>query len=139
MDNLKNLYFIIFSMKQKILLDTNFIMIPAKFKVDIYSEIQRIMAEPYELYILDKSIEELDSIIKTQKGREKASARLAKAILDNIKPKVLKTTSKAYVDKVILGLKGFIIATQDKDLRLKLKRKGIKTIILRKKQHLVLD
>ena len=126
-------------MKKKILLDTNFVMIPAQFKVDIYSEIERICDFPYELYILDKTLNELDNILKTQKGKEKAAARLAKAILEAKKPKVLKTTSKDYVDSIILGLEGFIVATQDKELRLNLKKKGVQTIVLRQKKHLIFD
>ncbi len=124
---------------KKVLLDTNFILIPAQFKVDIYAEIDRIITEPYALYVLDKSLIELDNLITHGKGRNKASARLAKAILDHKKPKTLKTTSKAYVDRVILGLSGYIVATQDKILRSKLRKKGVKTIVLRQKKYLVLD
>lgn len=126
-------------MKAKVLLDTNFLLIPAKFRVDIYSEIERIMPVPFELYVLDKTLDELDTIIATQRGKEKASARLAKAILEAKKPKTLKTTSKDYVDSIILGLKGFIIATQDSELRSMLKKRGVQTIVLRQKKYLMLD
>ena len=126
-------------MKAKILLDTNFILIPAKFRVDIYAEIGRIMDTPYEIYVLDKSLDELESIIETQKGKEKAAARLGKAILKAKKPKTLKTTSKDYVDNIILGLDGYIVATLDHDLRAKLKKRGVRTIVLRQKRYLVLD
>jgi len=126
-------------MKAKVLLDTNIIMVPGKFKVDIYEEIKRLMDVPYDLYVLDKSLDELDDIIERQRGKEKAAARLAKAILEAKKPKTLKTTSKDYVDNVILGLKGFIVATNDKELRLKLKKEGVRTILLRQKTHLIMD
>ena len=126
-------------MIKKILLDTNFIMIPAQFKVDIYSEIERICDFKYELYVLDKTLSELENIIKTQKGRQKAAARLAKAILEAKKPKTLKTTSKDYVDNIILGLKGFIVATLDRELRSRLKKNGVATIVLRQKKYLMLD
>jgi uncharacterized protein len=122
----------------KVLLDTNFLLIPAKFKVDIYAELERIF-DKHELFVLDKSLVELDNIIQNQKGAEKAAAKLAKAILEAKKPKTLKTTSKDYVDDVILGLEGYIVATQDKELRDRLKKKGIKTITLRQKKYLVLN
>ncbi|HME87194.1 MAG TPA: nucleotide-binding protein [Candidatus Nanoarchaeia archaeon] len=126
-------------MVQKILLDTNFIMIPAQFKVDIYSEIKRICPFKHELYVLDKSLMELDTIIEEQRGKNKAAARLAKAILEAQKPKTLKTTSKDYVDSIILDLEGFIVATQDRVLRADLKKKGVKTIVLRQKKYLILE
>ncbi|MBN2420834.1 nucleotide-binding protein [Candidatus Woesearchaeota archaeon] len=123
----------------KVLLDTNFILIPAYFKVDIYSEFARILENKFELYVLDKTWDELDRIIETQKGKEKTAARLAKAILEAKKPKTLKTTSKDYVDDIILGLEGYIVATSDRELKRELKKKGIKTIVLRQKQYLVLN
>lgn len=126
-------------MVEKILLDTNFVLIPAQFKVDIYAEIDRICPFKYQLYILDKSLDELESIIETRRGRDKAAAKLAKAILEAKKPKTLKTTSKDYVDNVILDLDGYIVATSDKELRSRLKKKGIKTITLRKKEYLVME
>ena len=126
-------------MHAKILLDTNFILVPAQFKVDIYAEINRVCPSTCELYVLDKSLQELDNIIKTSKGRQKAAARLAKAIFEAKKPKTLKTTSKDYVDDIILGLDGYIVATNDKVLRSQLKKKGVTTITLRQKNHLVLE
>ena len=126
-------------MTEKVLLDTNFIMIPAQFKVDIYAEIKRICPFKYELYVLDKTYLELESIIETQRGKNKAAAKLAKAILEAQKPKTLKTTSKDYVDKIILGLDGYIVATQDKLLRSELKKQGVKTIVLRQKKYLILE
>lgn len=126
-------------MVKKILLDTNFIMIPALFKVDIYAELDRICDFKYELYVLDKTLNELDEIEKNGKGSNKAAAKLSKAILEAKKPKPLKTTSKDYVDNIILGLKGYIVGTQDKELRLKLKENGVKTIILRQKKYLAFD
>ena len=55
----------------KIILDTNFLLIPPTLKIDIFSEIEKIMGEPYRLYILDMSIDELNNISKTQKGKSK--------------------------------------------------------------------
>ena len=53
---------------EKILLDTNFLLIPSQFKVDIFSEIKRICNFSYKLYVLDKSVGELNYIIENQKG-----------------------------------------------------------------------
>ncbi len=124
---------------KKILLDTNFLLIPAQFKVDIYSELERICPFKYELCVLDKSLDELNNIIKTQKGASREAGKLALAILRLKKPKVLKTTSKQYVDSIILGLKGYIVATQDQALRRALRAKGTQLITLRQKKYLVLE
>lgn len=121
----------------KIILDTNFLLIPAQFKVDIFSEIQRIADFKYQLYVLDKTIDELKKIIKEQRGKHKAAAKLALALVKNKKVKTLKTTGDKYVDDLLVeqSKKGAIIATQDLGLKRRLKKPYI---FLRQKKYLAL-
>ena len=71
----------------KIIFDTNFLLIPGSFKVDIFSEIKRIIDEPYELFIVDKTYDELNNIIENQKGKYKEYASIA---LKLVKQKKIK-------------------------------------------------
>ncbi|ENO12016.1 hypothetical protein MBGDC06_00279, partial [Thermoplasmatales archaeon SCGC AB-539-C06] len=68
---------------KKIILDTNFLLIPAQFKVDIFDEIDRIILEKYQLFVLDKTIDELKKIIadKKQKMRNRRAAKLGLQLL----------------------------------------------------------
>ena len=125
-------------MIKKILLDTNFLLIPAKFNVDIFSEIERICHFNYELCILDRSVEELEKIKNTKKDKHSIYAKLALALLKNKKIKVIKMKSAENVDDLILGLDGYIVATQDKELADKLKEKEVALIALRQKKYLIL-
>ena len=79
---------------KRIILDTNFLLIPAQFKVDIFSEIQRIADFKYQLYILDKTITELKKIQKEQRGKHKRAAKLGLDLIKKKKVKIIKTTSK---------------------------------------------
>lgn len=120
-----------------IILDTNFLTIPAEFKVDIFSEIDRICSFQYSIFILDKSIEELEKIMETQKGKEKAKAKLTLQIIKNKGMNVIKTNSDKTVDDLLIDLskdKDNIVATQDRELRRHLKGKN--TIFLRNKKYL---
>lgn len=121
----------------RIILDTNFLLIPAQFKVDIFSEIKRIADFKYHLYVLDKTLDELKKIEKEQRGKHKAAAKLALALLKNKKVKVIKTTSENYVDDLLVeySKKGAIIATQDLGLKRRLKKP---CIFLRQKKYLAL-
>ena len=126
---------------KKIYLDTNFPILPFTMKVDIFSEIARIMHEPYELILLEEVEDELNKIIKEQKGKHRDNAKAALRLLEAKsikKEKGLNTqyNSKAFVDDIIFNLadKSTIVATQDKDLKARLKIKGIKVIYLRKKK-----
>lgn len=123
---------------KKIILDTNFLLIPAQFNVDIFTEINRIILEKYRLFVLDKTIDELKKITKDKKQTQK-NKRAAKLALQLIKAKnikILKTKEDLPVDDLIVKLKGCMIATQD--LGLKRRLKGVKIITLRAKKTLIL-
>jgi len=124
-----------------IYLDTNFLLIPYTLKVDIFSEIKRIMDEPYEICILNETLDELKNIINKQKSKYKQAARMALQLVEKkkIKQKSLKmiADSKA-VDDILVDIsdKNTLIATQDRVLKKRLSEKGISVIVLRKKQYL---
>ncbi|HLD88676.1 MAG TPA: hypothetical protein VI894_00570 [Candidatus Nanoarchaeia archaeon] len=128
---------------KKIIIDTNFLMIPAQFKVDIFSEIRRICDFPYELHVLDKTIDELETIrVKSSRAslKDKKAAGLALKLIETKDINVMPTeTYKIDVDSIILDMadpKNWIVATQDAELKKRLRLKKVKTITLRKRQKL---
>jgi uncharacterized protein len=127
---------------QKIILDTNFLLIPGTFKLDIFEEIKKIASFNYTLFIVDKTVDELNSIIneKNTKSKDKMNAKIALQLITN--KKIQKIHSKDhYVDNIILKKadKDTIVATSDRDLKRRLRKKGIRIINLRKKQYLTLE
>jgi len=129
-------------MPVKVIIDTNFLLIPAQFKVDIFDEIDRILSEKPELFIIDKTIGELNNILKTQKGKHKAAAKLALALLDKYPLQQLsppETERHLNVDNLILKrvkTDKFLVATQDMALKQKLKADNVRMIVLRQKKFL---
>ena len=130
---------------KKIILDTNFLMVPVQFKVDIFSEIERICSFNYELCVLDKTIEELNNIISREGTKKKTYAKVALNIIKIKKIKVLDTSSitgSEHTDDIIVEIaknKAYIVATQDKILKKRLKVKSIHLITLRQKKYLVFE
>jgi rRNA-processing protein FCF1 len=108
---------------KKIILDTNFLLTAIKFKIDIFSQLQE-----YDIYILDKTLKELEN---------KKNEKLAKELIEKHNIKIIKTSNDKYVDDLLLEYKDFIIATQDKELKEKLKKAKISTISLRQKKYLI--
>ena len=126
-------------MEKKVILDTNFLLIPGQFRVDIFTEIGRIMQEQYVLYIIDKSLKELNNIVITGKQKDRFAAKLALALAIQKNLKTLHSFgSKKSVDDIIVSKadKDTIVATQDKALRERLKEKGAKIIGLRQQKYL---
>ena len=134
---------------EKILLDTNFLIIPFSFKVDIFTELKRIIGHP-ELYILEDNVHELEKIIKFQKGKDKEYAKMALFYLKKAPITIIKTVKHlneypklskicSVDDKIVyVAEKGhYLVATQDKLLKEKLKNKDIEIITLRQKKYLI--
>ncbi len=126
---------------KKILLDTNFLLIPYQFKVDIFTQIDRISMFKYKLFVLDKTIEELKKIVEEQKGKNKEAAKIALKLISIKNIGVIKTKSDKKTDDIILDIASkddFIVATQDKDLKRRLINQGISIVILRQKKKLAI-
>ena len=124
---------------KKIILDTNFLLIPLQFRVDIFSEISRICNFNHRLYIFDKTIDELRGIIEQQSVKNKKAAQFGLKLIKFKNIRILKSEQKD-VDSLILQHldADTIIATQDIPLKRELIKKGVSMIILRQKKYLQL-
>ena len=126
---------------KKILLDTNFLMICFQFRVDIFLEIERICNFNYKLYVLDKTMDELKNIAKEQKGKNKDAAKIALKLTSIKNIDVINTKSNKNTDGMILDIaskEGYIVATQDKDLKRRLINQNATLIVLRQKKILAI-
>jgi len=119
-----------------ILIDTNFLVECAKNRIDIHSELTRILDTSFEVAILDRTLEELDVIISRGK-KEGQYARLVKTILMTKKVTVIPTEG-GHTDTLLLEKadENNIVATMDKELKRKLKKKGQTVVIIRGEKRL---
>lgn len=119
---------------KKIILDTNFLIDLGRFGISI-DEIDRIMTENYEMQIVSSSVSELKKIAATAMEESKF-AKYSLMIMDLRKVKILETSESA--DAAILSFadKDTIVATNDIELRKKLKEKGVRSIYVRAKKKL---
>ena len=124
---------------KRIILDTNFLMIPYKFRVDIFSELNRICDFNYELYIFESSIGELRNIAENQSGIDKKAAQFALKLVKLKNIGIIKS-GETDVDELMLDSvnSDTIMATQDIQLKRQLLEKGASLIVLRQKKYLQL-
>lgn len=122
----------------KIILDTNFLMVPIQFKVDIFTEIQSLFDGDYELYIMEGTKRELENLSKSNK-KDSKTAKLALELAESNNIKVLESEI-THVDDAIVEIadENTTVATNDKKLKQKLKDKSVKVIYLRSKKYLEL-
>ncbi|MBR9707710.1 MAG: hypothetical protein GOV15_04705 [Candidatus Diapherotrites archaeon] len=117
-----------------IILDTNMMLVPVQFGVDIYSEVRKLFPG-LRIVTLDICLKELEKIggQSTKKG---LMVKFSTELMNKNGVKVL--SESGYADDVLvsMGKKGAIIATNDRDLKKRLKKEDVKIIYLRKKKFL---
>lgn len=122
---------------KKIIIDTNFLMIPYKFRVDIFSEFSRICNFNYEMFIFEESINEFKKIMENQRGINKKAAQFALKLIKLKNIGIIKSNEKDVDNSILNNInEDDIIATLDIALKQKLLRKGVSVIMLRQKKYL---
>jgi rRNA-processing protein FCF1 len=125
----------------RIFIDTNFLMMPGRLKVDVFSAISAIVPEKPEFIVLEESVRELEQIAQAQRTKQldRLAARLGVFL---IKQQHLKTVrGSGNCDQLLLdhARKGEYVATQDKGLKMRLRKKGVHILTLRQKKHVIIE
>ncbi|MCX9012712.1 MAG: DNA-binding protein [Candidatus Methanoperedens sp.] len=120
-------------MKGKVIIDTNGLMIPGQFGVDIFSELKRLGFDT--CLVLRASIRELERISVSGRGRDKVAAKMALSLADRCT--VVEKDGNA--DDMIVNAavyEGAAVLTSDINLKKRLCSKGVTIVHLREKTHL---
>ncbi len=133
-----------------IFLDANFLLIPVQFKVDIYSELDRIVPRPMKLVIISAILDELK--LKQEKNKDQTRLRreinLAFQLLNRIsyEKRQVPRLNMELVDDIVLHSAVqeqqenpndlIYLATNDKELKHKAHENSIPVIFLRQKKVL---
>ncbi len=109
-----------------VLLDTSFLLMAVKYRIDIQEGLRKLLDERFSLAIVDKTLKELEG---------KKLGRVTQEILERMKVGVIATTEAMNVDNLLLSRAdaGTIVATQDKRLKERLKKRKIPVIGIRQK------
>jgi rRNA-processing protein FCF1 len=127
-------------MTTKILCDTNFLLVPIRFGVDIFQESEKTLKDFTSFYISTRVLEEINQLKKNAKPKFKKELIFAEKIAE--KCNIIHDSSHSLVDDSLINLsreKDFILATTDSILRKKARLEGIKVLYLRQKRYLILD
>jgi rRNA-processing protein FCF1 len=127
-------------MPTKLLVDTNFLLIPLRFKVDIFEESQNAVNDLVEFYVSSRVIDEISILKEKSKNKFVRQLVFAEKIAENCT--VIQDDSSTLVDDSLINLaskEGMVIGTTDAELRQKARNSGVKVVYLRQKSHLILD
>jgi uncharacterized protein len=119
----------------KAILDTNALMVPEQFGVDIFSELRRM---GYVQWIVPLSVlGELRYLaVKSDKGRDKIAARVALGLAEQCKAVGIDNFDADQAIEKLAISEGAAVFTNDKALKKRLFSKGITVIYLRQRRYL---
>ena len=115
---------------KKLLLDTNFLLMPFESKLDLFGGIEQLVPEPHSFFTTKSVKLELERFA-SQKNKK---AVAAKSALASILPKLTLLEDSGFADDSLFSLakkEKFIVCTNDEALRSRLRAEKIPTIILR--------
>ena len=125
----------------KVIIDSNFFFVPFRFKIDIFEQLDRLFGKSRPV-VLSTTIEELQQL--TAKGPPKMRKQAQAAFEYTQKcvtAKVEKGSSESYDDVILRKAKdwNYPVATNDANLRERLREASVTVVFVRKKSHLVVD
>ena len=124
----------------KILCDTNFLLIPLRFGVDVFTETDNALNDITEFYVSSRVLDEIKLLKQSAKPSFEKELLFALKMAEQCV--VVQDDSTALVDESLINLAekhGFIIGTTDSELRQFARMRGVKVVYLRQRRYLVLD
>jgi len=125
----------------KLILDSNFLLVLFQFKIDIFEELNDLLGKA-EPIVLSTTLEELKKMAEKSSAKKYMQFSAALKLAEKCEIlEVKRETSESY-DDVILRVAGELkipVATNDAELRKRLRRAGLATIYLRQKSRLVIE
>lgn len=123
--------------------DTNFLLIPGQFGVDIISELNRILDVKFEIAVPNIVLDELNVIERKAKGKDLMAVRMAKKLAEMFNVIEIGKFGEKPTDEQIFEFavknSNVVVCTNDKLLKKKLRERGIPVVYLRQKKILELE
>ena len=129
-------------MATKIILDTNFLFVPSQFHLDIFEELARLLGQQVEPLMLSSTLRELQKLAESRSIKKSKQALLGFKLAEKCRVVEVKRKSGESNDDVVLRASiemNCAVATNDRELRKKLRKASVPVVFLRQKTTLALD
>jgi rRNA-processing protein FCF1 len=126
----------------RVLLDTNFLMLPIRFGVDIQSEFGRVLEVSFTTATTPGVVDELKRLRTQVKPNKVKEIDFALTLAEDVEKIDDVLRPQEDVDDQLLRLaelSGCIVATTDTELRKRLRKRGLPVLFLRQSRYLAID
>ena len=123
----------------RVVLDSNFFFVPAKFKIDIFEALQTLLNQRYESILLSTTHQELQTMAKKGAPARRKQASLALQLTKKCRLVQVDKEAEETNDDIILRIAAewkTPVATNDRELRQRLRARSVPVIFLREKTRL---
>lgn len=125
-----------------VILDTNFLTVPAQFGVDVFSEAERVLERSVEFILLESVIDEIRAKLERSGKTESRMFKVALDLTERCRVVEIDQSMKDFlVDDQLLeyaiSVRG-VLATNDRELRERAAERGVPVLMLRGRKHLEL-
>jgi len=123
---------------KQIVLDTNFLLLPFRYKINIIKELDHLVEKSHKFVISSKTIDELQKLGK-RVGKDGMAARLAIKMIDAAKAGFEIMPSDREVDDWIVEYAvatRAIVCTNDSELRRRLRASKIKIVTMKSRSKI---
>ena len=126
----------------KVILDSNALFVPLQFKIDIFSDLKRLLNRNFELILLSSVKRELKTLAEKGSPKMRKNASYALQLAEKCKYVEVGDLASAPTDDVIVKVAkewSSPVFTNDRQLRKRLKDISVPVIYVRQKSHLEID
>ncbi len=122
----------------KVVFDTNMLLSCGELKVDVLEEARELV--PGARLITTKSVKKELGKLAKKSAKNRRNAGIARMLMKAGKVGAIGA-EEADADKELLALsrKGYLIATNDKELRRKIRKAGKRSMTIRKKKFMIIQ
>jgi rRNA-processing protein FCF1 len=124
---------------RKIIFDANFLFLPSQFRVDVFEGIANLLNSQFEPVLLSTTLQEVRRMVETGPDKLSKQATMALKIAEQCRIVKVERVQGETNDDVILRMATrwkSAVATNDRELRRKLRSNGVSVIFLRGKRKL---
>jgi rRNA-processing protein FCF1 len=125
----------------KVILDSNFLFVPFQFKIDIFEELGKLLGKA-EPIILTTTLEEVETLARKRSPKMSIQATAALELARKCKMVEARMKPNESYDDVILRTAvdwDYLVATNDSNLKKRLREAGVAVVFLRRKSHLEIE
>jgi rRNA-processing protein FCF1 len=126
----------------KVVLDANFFFVALQFNVDVFDELADLLNRRFEPVILSSTQKELQGLAESRSPKQQKQAQLALRLAEKCRFIAVEKSLKETYDDVIVRVSAewkSPVATNDRELRKRLRKVGVPVIFLRQRQRLEME